>query len=672
MHRPDLARSFAIIATLVFLIGVATSRAREDEREPSRQQSRLPAALIRSESGLVTNLVSGTETGATRIGFDTRDRTVHIRRIVREQPLSAVPHDVVRDQVLESSFEITSVAAGIDVAPVVDTLYVAGTDPASGETRIERWTFSYPDEGEELPSVTRDSLFAGSTIPFVRKIEIDPDERFLMILAFDGALYRLDLMGSSESSDSRTLPALVHDTTSVPLLGHAIDMEFRRSDRVGLMLVIDVARSHDATITLQDPDDNGRFDALRIYNGQQWAARGFYEPANRASPVAGIWRAWIESPGGELPFSLLIDDTGSELRAQIGNGSEWIDIPSCTFEGASLVFEMPHYDSRFNLTPGSDGVWSGRWKKRRGKDKWADMFLHATRNDARRFTDLNSSLPPSAGRFDGRWAVDFATDDDPAVAIFRSVGDSDAVTGTILTTTGDYRYLAGNARSQSLRLSCFDGAHAFLFHIRHNDDGTLSGDFWSSANWHETFTATREDQATLPDAFVQTSWNNALALEDVSFPDLDGTPRSLADPAFAGKARILQIFGSWCPNCHDASDFMAKLDREFGPQGLSILGLAFELTGEHERDAEQARRYAERHGVTYPILIAGVADKAKATESLGLLDRVRSFPTTVFLHGDGRVRAIHTGFTGPATGEAYDELRANFRAIIKELLAESD
>ncbi len=425
-----------------------------------------------------------------------------------------------------------------------------------------------------------------------------------------------------------------------------------------------------------DPDGDGRFGKTWTYSEEQWSRQGFWRRAGHASPVAGIWRAWIESPGGDLPFQLVIDDSNDELRAQIGNGTEWIDVPSVTLDGATLVFDMPHYDSRFNLTPGKDGVWNGRWKKRRGVDKWADMFVHATRNDARRFIDFDADEHARHASFGGRWAVDFESSDDPAVAVFEQEPGSDVVYGTILTTTGDYRFLAGNARGNAdgstLRLSCFDGAHAFLFHIRTVEDGKLTGDFWSSANWHETFTATREPEAALPDAFEQTSWNDALALEDVSFPDLAGTPRSLADPAFAGKARILQIFGSWCPNCHDASDFMAKLHREYGPQGLSVVGLAFELTGEHERDAEQARHYAKRHGVTYPILVAGVADKAKATESLGLLDRVRSFPTTVFLHGDGRVRAIHTGFTGPATGEAYDELRADFRAIIEELLAESE
>ena len=154
------------------------------------------------------------------------------------------------------------------------------------------------------------------------------------------------------------------------------------------------------------------------------------------------------------------------------------------------------------------------------------------------------------------------------------------------------------------------------------------------------------------------------------YPDLDGRPRSLADPEFAGRARIVEIFGSWCPNCSDATAYLVELDREYRERGLSIVGLAFEMTGDFERDAAQVRVYAEHHRIDFPLLVAGVSDKGKASESFPLLDRIRSYPTTIFMHADGRVRAVHQGYTGPATGEAYAELRERFRELVEELLRE--
>jgi hypothetical protein len=92
------------------------------------------------------------------------------------------------------------------------------------------------------------------------------------------------------------------------------------------------------------------------------------------------------------------------------------------------------------------------------------------------------------------------------------------------------------------------------------------------------------------------------------------------------------------------------------------------VTGDRARDAEQVRRYAARHGVTWPLLVAGLADKDKATASLGLLDKVRAFPTTIFLDEKGQVRAVYTGFSGPATGAAYAEQHTEFVRVIEGLL----
>ncbi|MEM7164389.1 MAG: TlpA disulfide reductase family protein [Planctomycetota bacterium] len=379
---------------------------------------------------------------------------------------------------------------------------------------------------------------------------------------------------------------------------------------------------------------------------------------------AGRWQAHLVSPGGPLEFGLDINADGSSA---LWNGSERIVVPATTVAAATVVFDLPHYDARIVARMDGAGRLTGSWKKRIGEAQWAQLPFAATHED--RAEAPARARTAAADRFTGRWRVRFSSNDDPAVGIF-SVDDSGAVEGTFMTTTGDYRFLAGQVEDGTLRLSCFDGAHAFLFKAIANEDGTLSGDFWSRDVWHETWTAERDAAVELPDAFGQTSWSEAVALSDLSFPDLAGHPTSLADPKFAGKARVLQIFGSWCPNCHDAALYLGELHRRYSSRGLSIVGLAFEVTDDFARNVAIVQRYIERHDTPYPVLIAGPSDKAAATEALRALDRVRSYPTTVFLHSDGRIRAIHTGFTGPATGAAYDALRREFEGIIEELLAE--
>ncbi len=142
------------------------------------------------------------------------------------------------------------------------------------------------------------------------------------------------------------------------------------------------------------------------------------------------------------------------------------------------------------------------------------------------------------------------------------------------------------------------------------------------------------------------------------------------DPAFAGRARILEVFGTWCPNCYDATTYLVDLHERYGERGLSIVGLAFEMTGDFERDAEQVRVYSEHHGIRYPILIAGTSDKAEASKAFPLIERVKSYPTTIFMDGDGNVHTVYSGFSGPATGEAYARLQTLFESTIEELLGD--
>ncbi len=123
------------------------------------------------------------------------------------------------------------------------------------------------------------------------------------------------------------------------------------------------------------------------------------------------------------------------------------------------------------------------------------------------------------------------------------------------------------------------------------------------------------------------------------------------------------------PNCKDASRYLAELDKRYRGRGLSIVGLAFEHAPKFESSAPLVRAYVKRQGIAYPVLIAGVSDKTAARKAFPALDRVLAYPTTIFLDRDRKVRAVHTGFSGPATGEAHRRLRQRFEEIIDGLLA---
>lgn len=378
------------------------------------------------------------------------------------------------------------------------------------------------------------------------------------------------------------------------------------------------------------------------------------------------WRAVLECPGGEIPFGLELAETDRGPRAVLVNGPERRVLDRVEREGARLVIHCDPYDSRLEATLAEDGrTMTGEWIRYRTADTETRLPFRATAGGADRFPPNDGA--PSADRFAGRWRVKFSASDDPAVAILA--GDGAEVHGTFLTTLGDYRWLAGDARGDTLRLSVFDGAHAFLFTAKLDADGRLAGDFWSRDSWHETWTAERDESAALPDAFALTHWTGAVPLGKLVFPDLAGERRSLADPAFAGKARLIVLFGSWCPNCYDQSAYLVELRRRYGDAGLAVQGLAFEFGDDLERQTDVLERYRDHHGIDFPILVAGTSDKAAASAAFPVLDRVRAYPTTLFLDRTGRVRAVYTGFSGPATGAAHERLKQRFEGLIEDLLA---
>ena len=393
------------------------------------------------------------------------------------------------------------------------------------------------------------------------------------------------------------------------------------------------------------------------------------EPAD----LVGTWRAVLKSPGGELPFTLRIAPDGEGLNAIALNGNEEAPFTGVDLEGDEIVLRIDWYDSTIRAELDGDGVLRGIWRRAALRGESWLPFL-AVKGDPRRFVSLaESDLEPGevgGGPIDGDWRVEFHDDSgtEPARGEFRTEGSR--VLGTFLLPSGDYRFLEGSYENGLLRLSTFDGAHAFLFHARMREDGSLAGDFWSRDTYHATWTGTRigEDESVLPDAWTLAGLTNEEGRFRFAFPDLDGNVVTLEDPRFQGKVVLVNIFGSWCPNCNDKAPLLADWYRRYRDQGFEIVGIAYEHMGDPERDREMVRRFAERHDVEYPLLLGGVSDKGEASATLPDLSRVVAFPTTVFIRRDGTVHSIHSGFAGPGTGEHHEKLVAELEARIEALV----
>ncbi|MBR9859913.1 TlpA family protein disulfide reductase [bacterium] len=254
-----------------------------------------------------------------------------------------------------------------------------------------------------------------------------------------------------------------------------------------------------------------------------------------------------------------------------------------------------------------------------------------------------------------RWKVSFKEDNGetyPAIAIFEQ--NESQLSGTFLTETGDYRYLSGELHNNSLWLSTFDFAHAFLFTAQRTE-GKLTGTFYSGHHYTETWTAEPNDTFQLTDALERID----ISGTPVSFQVTDINSGLNVDLSqFQNEALIIQIFGSWCPNCYDESRYLNEIVSELQTEGVKLIGVGFERSENRESAFEKLVRYKKALGLNYSLYYGGMASKDSASQVFSFIERVASFPTLIFLDQDHKVKAIHSGFSGPATGEEYEKSKA--------------
>lgn len=392
-------------------------------------------------------------------------------------------------------------------------------------------------------------------------------------------------------------------------------------------------------------------------------------PSIDKTPVLqpGYWRASITLPGGEIETGIEISRDGKLYQASLVNGQERVRINDVSFSDGELLLRFPAFNNEIRATL-TNGKLAGELTIVRRFGETQVMPFSAVPGNER---SQESSEAPNHD-MSGRWQVRFHEadgSDTPSIGEFAQRGSR--LFGTFLNPNGDHRFLAGHVRGNSFKLSTFDGAHAFIFSGEISETGDIrNADFWSATSWHQNWSAVRNEYAQLPDSFQRTFLKPGYDTFEFEFPDPDGVTVSLADEKYDGKVVLVMIAGTWCPNCNDEARFMAPLHKEYRDQGLEVVALLFEHFEEHEVAAEQVRRFREKFDIEYDTLIAGISDKIEAARVLPALSAVLAYPTTIFIDRGGRVRQIHTGFSGPGTGEHYEELQQEFRDLITTLLAE--
>ena len=388
-------------------------------------------------------------------------------------------------------------------------------------------------------------------------------------------------------------------------------------------------------------------------------------PQEQKIQLDGLWIGKVLMQGKEMPFKFLIEESDSGIvKATVINGAEKIVLDEITRKNDSLHIVMNVFDISLDLAIFNNTL-KGTYTKHYLDDYELPITFH---KGSERFLIQNPDKKVSD--FDGKWEVTFIyeeeNDTSQAVGIFKQNGNN--VTGTFLTPLGDYRYLAGVVEGEQMKLSTFDGNHAFLFEATMQEDGSLKGDFYSGKTWHESWTAVRNNEAMLPDADSLTYLKKGYDRIYFEFPDLDGNTFQYPNDSLKGQVVILQIFGTWCPNCMDETKFLAEWYKNNKDRGVEIIGLAYEAKDDFDYAKRRVEKMIDKWDVDYEFLIAGENDKEAASQTLPMLNRVISFPTMIIIDREGNVARIHTGFNGPGTGEYYDHFVKEFNKTMDELL----
>ena len=403
--------------------------------------------------------------------------------------------------------------------------------------------------------------------------------------------------------------------------------------------------------------------------------RGVLELEKFSVPVRNkdtIFSLTEQFKDGELPFNFDVTYLdGERFYIEIINGTERIRCDSIQYgrdrSTARDTFNVffPEYASYIH-TEVRGGVMQGEWIVTTRDNYRIPFYAYAGRDY--RFTSLNQK--PEAD-LSGEWAALFGIDQEKpekAIGEFRQNGNH--LEGTFRTETGDYRFLEGTVQGRKFWLSCFDGAHAFLFGGSIRGD-TLQGEFQSGKHYQTLWTAWRDPQFHLGDPDSLTSLKPGAASIAFSLPTPEGQTLTFPSAAFDGKVKIFTVMGTWCPNCRDEQnflvDYLAKNPALAGK--MAVVGFAFERF----RDTAQARahllEYKKQMGIPFDLVYAGKADREEASKVFPALSGIMAFPTMVILDKQNRVRRIHTGFDGPATSK-YAAFENAFAQLIQTLANE--
>ena len=395
-------------------------------------------------------------------------------------------------------------------------------------------------------------------------------------------------------------------------------------------------------------------------------------PAIGQKDLAANYRALVvRQDSNTVVFNMQVSKEKTGTFFYITNADEKIRVGPVSITNDSVNFAMPVFESSFKTKRNADGSFQGIWNKGT-TGEFQNWPFYAYPNQLYRFAKNQGN---AVHNISGKWDVTITRPNGTprkALAEFEQVGDK--LTGSFITTTGDYRFLEGIVTGDSLKLSTFDGSHAYTFYAKIATAQKITGGVYLAGySGKETWSAVKDNDVKEPVQEQPTKLKPGESKLNFTFNDLEGKPVSINDERFRNKVVIVQLMGSWCPNCMDETKFLSEFYNKYRSRGVEIVSLAYEYSTDIERSRKSLGKFQKLFNVQYPMLITGVtsSDEQKTEKTLPQLTPIRSFPTSIFLDRKGNVREIHGVFYGPGTKQYFEEYKKIFTGIVEGLLKEN-
>lgn len=379
----------------------------------------------------------------------------------------------------------------------------------------------------------------------------------------------------------------------------------------------------------------------------------------------GDWRFSLQLENHELPFNVKFENIGTQNAiAVICNGNEELTSTFFNISENNIRIVLPVFDSELIGTIESENLITGYWLNNSRKN-YKIPFV-AEYGKTFRFSPSQSEQ-----KLPSKYHVIFEPDTpDKWDAILILNQDSAKTTGTFLTETGDYRYLEGNIINNKLYLSTFDGSHAFLFQADIKGDSLINGQFISGKHYSAQWSGKADTEFQLRRPQELTYLKEGYHHFDFNLPNQDGDTVTWDDMNLNNKVVVVDIMGSWCPNCMDANIALKELTADYTPEDLVVLPIAFETTNNLEEAKARVFKMQDDLGIDNRFLFGGFVSKQKAALAFPMLNHVMSYPTLIFIGKDREIKQIYTGFYGPGTGKYHEEFMLNTSKLLEKMVNE--